>query len=277
MKPRKVPSRIREILAEQKSSLAGLSRGHQRRLVRIARELQRDLETQLRQLAPGRFSAQQTRVVLAQVRGVVDVLGARTGVQVSREMTALATGAASVGRDSLIAQVDHWADEFRGSVRAIARPELAAELLSPGLLELHSIQRYGAGAITQMRDVMARSTLAGETLSQTSAALADEMALPPWQAERIVRTEQSRAMHVRQRDDMIDMFGEDEVNEEWLKQLLATFDDRTGEDSKFVHQQAVAPDKPFKDNLGNSYMLPPNRPNDREVMLYIPRVAAIAQ
>ena len=58
---------------------------------------------------------------------------------------------------------------------------------------------------------------------------------------------------------------------------MATIDDRTGDDSKQLDGQTVPVDRPFvwhvKDSKGAPtgkvvyYMQPPNRPNDREVVV----------
>lgn len=273
--PREVPSRIREIIAAQQVQLRALDRPYALRLRKLAEEAQRELTDTLRGLAPGRFSAQQTRVVLAQVRGVTDAVGARYGIRMSAEMRALSVEAGSIGRESLLAQIDEWGERYTGSVRAIARVDLAAEQLRPALLEYHSAERYTAGAIHDMRDLMSRGSLSGESLIQTADQMAGELGLTPYQAERIVRTEASRALHIVQADDMTALFGED-AGEGWLKQLVATFDDRTGADSKFVHGQAVALDGLFRDNEGREYELPPNRPNDREAVVHVPKAAPLA-
>jgi hypothetical protein len=61
------------------------------------------------------------------------------------------------------------------------------------------------------------------------------------------------------------------------KRLVATFDDRTGQDSVDLNGQTVDVHEPFrwevKDARGRKtgkvvlYMQPPNRPNDREVVV----------
>jgi len=57
----------------------------------------------------------------------------------------------------------------------------------------------------------------------------------------------------------------------WFKILVATFDNVTGTDSLFVHLQERPIDRPFEDNRGHLYQHPPNRPWDREVVLFEPR------
>lgn len=157
----------------------------------------------------------------------------------------------------------------RGTTRA--RPDLASELLDPGLLELHEASRlaYGEEMIAKLRRSLARGVLANETIAQTSERMASEFEMPPWRAERIVRTEQSFAFHRRQILDLRERWGE-EADERFGKQLLAVHDDRTGEDSKFVDLQIQRLPDLFQDNEGRRYPHPPNRPNDREKMVLVP-------
>lgn len=53
-----------------------------------------------------------------------------------------------------------------------------------------------------------------------------------------------------------------------FKKLVATFDDVTGRDSVVLHGQTRPVDQPFYDKVnGITYMAPPNRPNDREIIV----------
>lgn len=59
----------------------------------------------------------------------------------------------------------------------------------------------------------------------------------------------------------------------WGKQLLAVHDNRTGRDSVYVDLQMQRLMDPFHDNMGRVYQHPPNRPNDRESMVFVPMSA----
>lgn len=82
-------------------------------------------------------------------------------------------------------------------------------------------------------------------------------------AERIVRTETMGALNragwesIRSADDDLG---------DMVKILSATFDARTGWDSYQVHGQIRRPDQAFA-WAGGLYQHPPNRPNDREVVV----------
>lgn len=51
------------------------------------------------------------------------------------------------------------------------------------------------------------------------------------------------------------------------KKIVATWDTRTAYDSKVVHGQIRTVDETFLDGAGRVYLLPPARPNDREVVI----------
>jgi len=95
-----------------------------------------------------------------------------------------------------------------------------------------------------------------------------------WRAERIVRTEMSYSYGVSKQVSMGDLARQ---VPRMRKRLVATHDDRTGQDSIDLDGQTVDVDKPFvwavRDSKGRltgkivHYMQPPNRPNDREVVI----------
>ncbi len=85
------------------------------------------------------------------------------------------------------------------------------------------------------------------------------------QVTRIVRTEISEAMN---RGAAMVITGLAFVLPGGMqKKIVATWDLRTAYDSKVVHGQIRDPDQPFTDGAGRVYMLPPARPNDREIVI----------
>lgn len=266
----KIPSEVLAILRRQIVALDETMPRHRARLMAISREVVALLERQMKRLAPGKYTTQQTRVVLAQARAIVEVLGAEFGKRVGSEVQSAGTVAARIGRDGLVEQIRAWASSFPGAFSHVVPIDAAAEVLDTGLLEYYRVSRetYGMEAISKMRGVLARGALSGQTIAQTWEQLAPAIGLPDWKAERIVRTEQSFALHRQQSRDFREMFGD--RASEWRKELVATLDGRTGADSVFVNHQTRKIDEPFEDNLGHVYQHPPNRPNDREVVVYVP-------
>lgn len=265
-----IPRAITRLLYEQALAVRTMGEARQRKLLAIAKTAQAELERDLRRLAPGSYSAQQTRVVLLGVRTVVETASARFGRSVGGVVEGTAEAAARIGRDSLIAQVEQWAAMFEGSVRRINPAELASGLLDDGLLEYFrsSQERYGADMLVRMRRVMAQSVLQGETLLQTADRLSRVMDMKPFWAERIIRTESSLAMHRRQLSDIQRHAAL--YDEEWRKMTTGPMDPRTGEDSIEVEGQIRELDKPFDSPEHGPFMTNPDRPNDRGTVVMLP-------
>jgi hypothetical protein len=254
---------------QNRRALADLRPERVEQVLQASLEARRALTAELADLAPGQFSAQSTRVVLAQVEDVIEQIGEQYGDSVGGIVEELGIQAAPIARTDLEAQLAAWAAEHPGAARARARVPEAGAALDSGLLEYYasSRQRYGDQQIAQMRASLATGLLRGDTLVQTADRLAADLDLKPYQAERIVRTEQSLAFHrTWQVDAEQALAGE---VDEWRKELVATFDSRTGQDSKFVDGQQRKLDEDFEDNEGRVYPYPPNRPNDRETVILV--------
>lgn len=259
-----LPPEILALVRQQQAELEGIAPGHVARLVAIGVDLRAEFERQLQRLAPGRFTTQQTRMVLARVRALVELLGAEMGQRIGDEIEALGKVAAKFGRDGLLQQLQVWSADH--GLPTTDRTRLARDLLDPGLVEYYEDLRgsYGAEFVQKMRTTLVRGAISNETVAQTTERLAAVLDVPESRAEMIVRTEQSFAKHRRELADT------KALDLGLAKQLVTTFDDRTGEDSKFVDGQVRALDEPFEDNEGRTYQHPPNRPNDREVMVMVP-------
>lgn len=264
-----IADKLKEVVQQNRTLLREAQPAHVRELLRAAEQARRELVGRLQELAPGRFTAQSTRSVLFQVENLIDQIGREYGIAVGDVIEDLGTSAARLSIRDLEQQLSVWAEVNPGAERMRSQLVSSAVTLDPGLLEHYASSRlrYGAQAIQQMRSVMAVGLLQNDTMAQTADRLASSLGLKPYQAERIVRTEQSLSFHRQWLTETQELVGDDA--DDWRKELVATFDKRTGKDSRFVHGQRRKLDKPFEDNLGNSYQQPPNRPNDRETVVLV--------
>jgi hypothetical protein len=129
------------------------------------------------------------------------------------------------------------------------------------------LSRYSLETIGQLEGIIQRGMLTGEPWGDVRTKLIDQSPFlrgaPRYWAERIIRTETMGAFNragwegIRAADDELG---------DMVKILAATFDDRTGWDSYQLHGQIRRPDEAFEWS-GGFYQHPPNRPNDREVVL----------
>lgn len=266
-----IPPEVREVLRLQLRAVERASPEHVARLLEVSQQAVRDLERDLVSFGSDALEAQLTRSALLQAQVIADGLAARHAGLVVDVLEDLGRVAAGTGRELLVREVAAWAKSAPGAIRPMSRLTLANDVLSDGLLEYYQASRdfYGLDTIARMRQVLSTSAVAGDTFADTVKKLTDSVKISPLRAERIVRTEHSFALHQRQ---VSDMEREAEATGiEWRKELSATFDDRTGKDSKDLHGQQRKLDEPFHDKSRDlKYMHPPNRPNDREVVLFVP-------
>lgn len=129
------------------------------------------------------------------------------------------------------------------------------------------LARYGALTVASFEEELSLSVLTGKSWEDTRNSLIGKspflQSKPAFWADRIVRSEIMGAYN-RTCYEVIN-----EANEQlgdMVKILAATFDDRTGWDSYQVHGQIRRPNEAFQWQ-GGFYQSPPNRPNDREIVV----------
>lgn len=129
------------------------------------------------------------------------------------------------------------------------------------------LERYGMRTVETFEQTLQQGMLTkkswGDMASDLTAQSPFLQQAPAYWADRIVRCE---TMGAYNRAGWEAIRASDDVLGDMVKILSAVFDERTGWDSYQVHGQIRRPDEPFEwaDGL---YMAPPNRPNDREVVV----------
>jgi len=129
------------------------------------------------------------------------------------------------------------------------------------------LTRYSSAVIEEFEGVLRRGMLTGKPWGDVRDELTSKSPFlqgsPKFWAERIVRTE---TMGAYNRAGWESIRAADDELGDMVKILSATFDDRTGWDSYQVHGQIRRVDEAFAWK-GGLYQSPPNRPNDREVVV----------
>jgi len=132
-----------------------------------------------------------------------------------------------------------------------------------------SFARYGAQAVSDIEDAIAQRILVGapwtEAREDVMAIVREQVEGKQWMVDRIVRTETSVIANATTMAALHEE--DDDPDDPMLKKLVATFDAVTGQDSRMLHGQTRRLSEPFRDNKGHEYMAPPNRPNDREIVV----------
>ena len=250
-------------------------------LDRLYKEARADLYDQLTRVG-GPLSetptAIQLRAMLAQMDAPLEALSGR----IHRHLRDVAGTAAELGARHGVDEFKRLEKHFTGTTPVLPLEEAAVlgDLVSDvdaSLLRRHQLvtNTWGASAIANMERALSVGTLAGKPLMgliddvMKKGGVLDE---ERWKAERIVRTESAYA-HGNSKFQAMKRTQED-LGIVLHKRLISTFDDRTGDDSFLQHGQTVPVDKPFswKHKKGGAwvvttYMHPPNRPNDREVVI----------
>lgn len=129
------------------------------------------------------------------------------------------------------------------------------------------LQRYGAATIEHFEGVLQGGILAKKSVAEVRDELTNASPFlqqaPGFWAERIVRTE---SMGVYNRANWESIRSANDELGDMVKILCMTDDERTSWDSYQVHGQIRRPDEAFEWK-GGLYQHPPNRPNDREVVV----------
>ena len=278
-------SRIADILKINTVQLQRLINTGGVKKVRAAYERARaDLETSLADLArKGKgqsFTAHHMRITLVQVNQSLNAFAAEMGDVLSGH----SLKAGELAHKHQINTIKALEKHFTGHAPALAVEESGVfhdiyKGVKPSLLNRYKKSEafYTRPVILKIRNELSQSLLTGQTVDQAVdrvAGVDGVFANERWRAERIVRTEMSHAYSTVKQRSM------EETAKEMpglMKKLIATFDNRTGEDSKELHGQIQPVDQPFIWSVKNSkgqptgevieYMNPPNRPNDREVAI----------
>jgi len=185
--------------------------------------------------------------------------GAPLGLRESAMLSRAVSGTEASVLRRLAATQDQTTEIMEDPDAAEVSPRMMAD---GGVLSRYSIETIGV-----FEDVLRRGMLTQKPWGDVRQELIDNspflQGAPRYWAERIVRTETMGAYNragwetIRAADDELG---------DMVKILCATFDNRTGWDSYQVHGQIRRPDEAFE-WAGGFYQHPPNRPNDREVVL----------
>lgn len=276
---------IRSVLELHRAQLQGVIeiRGV-RRMRKIYEEARADLQAKLGALTRAgggaTFTAQHYRIMLVQVSQAL----AEFAPKFQRHLNDTGEMAAKLGANQTVAEIQKFEKAFTGQSPVLQTAQVGVlrriyRDTEPSLLLRHakSMALYGRPVVEAIHKQMALSLAQGETVDQTVERVAGTsgiFARERYRAERIVRTEGSYAFHATKLVSMQTLATE---VPDMRKSMVSTFDARTGKDSDEQNQQVRKVGEPFEyhvlDDKGNRtgkvihYQAPPNRPNDRAVMI----------
>lgn len=256
----------------------------EKRVRSMLERAQRSLNERIRQVeglrGPGSdsFTAAQLRTTLAQIKHVLGELNPQMKLEVlnagklSAEESVSATLAyinradqrfTGIAQRLPINEAKIMDRALQGTNSSVLRRLIGDSKAGPGILK-----RYGENVIERFETRLQTRFLAKTPWADVrNEIVADSEFLqqaPAHWAERIVRNEVMNA-HNRAQFESMRVINKD-VGGGMLKILSATFDDRTSADSYAVHGQIRRVGEAFQD-WNHMYQHPPNRPNDREVVV----------
>jgi hypothetical protein len=228
------------------------------------------------------FTEERLRLTLRQIKDTVDTV--KSGIRGT--ISDMGKTAAETATENLLEYMTQADALFRGVAAPLALKE--AEVLSRASAGVESsilhrleadpshrgagvLDRYGTATIEHFEQTLRQGLLTGESwMAMRDSVVSQSPFLqqaPAHWAERIVRTE---VMHSYNRASWDGMRAIDDSLGDLVRVLVAVFDEQTGWDSVQVHGQIRRTDEPFEWSTANGpelYMHPPNRPNDREVVV----------
>jgi hypothetical protein len=273
---------INQIVNTHRAQLQGIIElGGVRKVRSLYEQARLELEDKLAHLrAVGQgqtFSAHHLRMILVQVMDGLRGFQADLAPELSKQ----ARHAADLAQHHLTTSIKRMESQYSGMTPSLRIEEAAVfdrvyRGVEPTLLHRYQklVGNYPMATIERVRKSMALGLIQGENTDRMVDRVAGAGGIfdrEKWRAERIVRTECLHAYGVANQRCL------EETAQEvpgLMKRLVATFDVRTGKDSIQLNGQAVPVDRPFvwmKQTKAGvervEYMAPPNRPNDREVVI----------
>jgi len=224
-------------------------------------------------------TALQLRAMIAQVDAVTESLGKN----LNSHLKDISKSASEMGARHGIDEFKKLEKHFTGNV-PVLQIETAAQLkglvkdTTSSLLRRYSLASsvWSNQAIQDIEQAMSVGSMAGKPTNDIIQEVMGKTGIleqERWRAERIVRTETAFA-HGRSKYDAMKRTSEELGEKKLYKRLIETLDNRTGDDSFVLHGQTVPIDEPFRwkhKRAGSwvvtEYQHPPNRPNDRAVVI----------
>lgn len=264
---------ISELVVEQQKTVLRLQKNAQRFLLGAAVQLLVEFEQKLNEIsetdiAVSGWTITAEEVVRTQLALVIaEIMSAQGEGLIKRSKTA-----ALLSRRNVAKYLKELDLAYSGTYRPL-RFNLGAWFADKEhfLIERHSrsLARWGAEISDKFRQEIAKSMVLGEGWLPATERLRKiakgRVKAADWMLSRIARTEMSNVYNAAA---VASMAEQDSPGDRMYKKLVATFDSRTGVDSVMLHGQTVPVDQPFYDAyFGKEYMYPPNRPNDREIVV----------
>lgn len=256
------------IVEDHISQVLKLESSQEIEILRQYKSIRQELVDRLAKAPRGSFTAQHIRGVLGQVEGAIAAMTSHLGgatIQGSKK-------AALKGVDHLIKELNVFDEKFTGAVTPI---NLNAALIAEDTAKLlvtrykTNLNAYGSNLLAQISNGLFSATIGETSYDEVVGRISNFFNAEEWKLRRIVRTELHGVYNRAKIEGLQEL---DDEGEEFLKTLMHPMDARTGDDSKFAATQALVAriNEPFHyvwNGKHRVFMTPPDRPNDRSIMI----------
>lgn len=227
------------------------------------------LQNRLARFPRDSFSAQHLRGVMAQVEGALAAMNEK----LKGEMQSGAYEMALSGVEDLTDEMATFDEAFLGAVTPINLNAAAAATDTTNFLVTKydtSLDEYGTDLLNQIGKGLLAASIGELNADQVVGRIGEFFTAEEWKLRRIVRTELHNIYNVGKMRGMRTLA--DDTIPDLKKTLMHPMDQRTGKDSIYAAglRLVVDIDEPFeyewKGQL-RSFMAPPDRPNDRAILV----------
>lgn len=260
---------VTELAQRHSSEILGFEESDSKRLITAYRRVRGELRDRLDHLPTGSFTAQRVRGIMVQVDAA---LKAMTG-NLLDDMASAAGTAQEMGIDHIITEIEKWDKVFTGAISPIDAGAVKVAAKTKNLLVNQyesSMESYSSALRGRIANGLLDATIQQSTMGEVVQNLSKTFLGEEWKLERIVRTELHNVYNRSKLDGMQDVQESDLPD--LMKTLYHHFDSRTGKDTiRLAQNNPIVPiDEPFVESSTGktlTYMAPPNRPNDRAILI----------
>ena len=264
---------VQDIVQGNIERLDTLEEKQAKKLLRSLREVRTELMDRLATIPDGTFTEQQLNVTLIQVQTAIQAINKRLKDEMYDSATLLGTR----GVKDLVTEVNRMNKKFTGSVTPLNLDPIFLALDTQNfLVNKHeaSIDAYSTDLRAQITSQIINSMITRDTTQRTVSRLVGDVGKfflgEEWKLTRIVRTEMHGMYNFSKMNGMATL--QEETLPDLMKTLMHPMDSRTGKDSKALAQEnpIIPIDEPFKFTWNGKtriFLSPPDRPNDRSVLV----------
>lgn len=258
-----------EIVEFHIQKVLGLEKTASARLEKVYRGARQRLQDRLLTIPSDKFTAQHLRGVLLQVETALSAMA--NGMNDS--MLAAGDLVATAGANDLLAEINAFDEHFLGAVTPINVDAAVIASDTNNLLVSKyqsSLATYSEEVRSQLTGVLTQAAIQEIPYSEVVRRVGQFFIAEQWKIERLARTELHQVYNLSKMNGMKTLAKTAGIN--LKKTLIHPMDSRTGKDSKYVAKlDLIVPiDQPFRykwQGKERVYMTPPDRPNDRSILV----------